>query len=119
MITELNQASFKEFVASGLVLVDFWAPWCGPCRMQARILDQVAGELPAIKIGKINVDDNGECPPDSASIPPLPGYFQGWPQVNDYVGMRESQVFLTRFRRCPNSVSCRCSKISASRARKS
>lgn len=52
--------TFEQETAQGLVLVDFWASWCGPCLMQAPILDQLSQEYDEdeLKIVKINVDDN-------------------------------------------------------------
>ena len=55
----LNQDNFKEEVLNSQapVLVDFWATWCGPCRMIAPIIEEIANEG-KIKVGKVNVDDN-------------------------------------------------------------
>lgn len=64
-IVQISDASFAEDVlnATTPVLVDFWAPWCGPCKMIAPILDDLAEELgDKIKICKMNVDDNQEVP---------------------------------------------------------
>ena len=58
----INNNNFHNEVMSSekKVLLDFWAPWCGPCRMVVPMVEEIAKERPDIKVGKINVDENPE-----------------------------------------------------------
>ena len=60
MVAAVTDATFAEETKDGLVLIDFWATWCGPCRMQSPILDQLAEEVHEddLKICKMDVDEN-------------------------------------------------------------
>ena len=58
-VMHLTKDNFDSVTSSGLVLVDFWATWCGPCRMQAPILDELDEQLGSkVKVCKLDVDDH-------------------------------------------------------------
>ena len=56
-VQKLNQKNFHNAIANGTALVDFYADWCGPCRMVSPIVDEIAEERNDITVGKVNVDD--------------------------------------------------------------
>ena len=58
----INKNNFQNEIMNSKkpVLLDFWAPWCAPCRMVVPIIEEIAGERPDIKVGKINVDEQPE-----------------------------------------------------------
>ncbi len=60
MVTELNESNFDSFVESNhIAIIDCWAPWCGPCRRMAPIVDEAAAELEGkVAFAKLNTDDN-------------------------------------------------------------
>ena len=96
--TNVSDATFDEQVglADRPVLVDFWAEWCGPCKMVAPILDEIADEKgDALKIVKLNVDDNIKTAQrfEVMSIPTLILFKDGQPQAR-LVGARSKSALL-------------------------
>ena len=71
----INKNNFQNEVMNSdkTVLLDFWAPWCAPCRMVVPVIEEIAGERPDIKVGKINVDEQPELASEFSimSIPTL------------------------------------------------
>jgi thioredoxin 1 len=99
-VVKLSDENFDEQVLNdkGPVLVDFWAPWCGPCRMVAPVIEAVAGELAGrLKVGKLNVDENGEVASKFGimSIPTLI-LFKDGKQVDRVVGLVQKRELKQR-----------------------
>ena len=80
-IKHVTDESFEADVVKSdrLVLLDFWAPWCGPCRMMEPVLEEMAAEYPSISVVKLNVDENPATATrfDVLSIPTLLAFKDG------------------------------------------
>ncbi len=96
MVKELTTENFKEEIASEQkTLVDFWAPWCGPCRMLSPIVDEIAETATDFKVGKVNVDEHPDIAREYsiAAIPTLL-VFKNGELVGKTVGLSDKEEIL-------------------------
>ena len=95
-VLTINDASFEKVISTGVTLVDFWAEWCMPCKMQAPIMDEVAKAVgDSAKISKLNVDEN----PNSAEKYGISGIptslvFKDGQEVQRFVGVQNKDTLL-------------------------
>lgn len=91
----LNSNEFDNAIASGIVLVDFYADWCGPCKMVGPILEQIADEDTSVNIAKVNIDENPNLAAKYKvmSIPTLMVFRNGQPE-KPMVGAGSKQQIL-------------------------
>lgn len=91
---EFTDANFEQEVLKSdtPVLVDFWAPWCGPCQMMGPIIDELSAEMTTVKIGKMNVDEN-HVTAAAQSIMSIPAMkvFKNGQVVKEFVGVQPKE----------------------------
>lgn len=95
MAVEFTKENFDQEVLKhdAPVLVDFWAPWCGPCQVMGPVIEELSGEVTTAKIGKLNVDEHPEIAEQYGimSIPTMK-VFKGGQVVKEFIGVQSKDT---------------------------
>jgi thioredoxin 1 len=92
----VTKDNFKEKVSQGKVIVDFWAEWCGPCKMLTPILQEIENQMPDVKIIKVNVDEEPELSMEYGirSIPTV-YYYNNGVIIEKKIGLASKDALIT------------------------
>lgn len=95
-IMELNESNFTEKTSAGIIVVDFWAPWCGPCKMLGPVLEELAQEIgDKATIAKVNVDQHPKLA-QKYGVRSIPAIFilKDGNVVNQLIGLQDKKKLL-------------------------
>ncbi len=98
-LISLTNDNFEESVKEGVSIVDFWAIWCGPCRLMTPVVEDIAKEMPTVKVYKLNVDDYPELTAkfNIMSIPTIL-IFKDGVEVEQTVGVVSKSVLANKIK---------------------
>jgi|SRR3989344_3594231 len=96
---ELTPETFDKEINKGISVIDFWAPWCGPCRAMAPILESVAEQMPDIKFAKVNVEEHQNIG-RKYNISSIPCFivFKAGKEIGRIIGGMDEESFMQRLK---------------------